>query len=117
MPYEFLENHINRKNLSQSVVLLWDHHVKTTLLCLNQTKINMFHGDTKHLIKMLKTRPNNQNTLKSCWVNWPFSADPQKVLALQFGLAMWHLTDLGSSPRCDDKSHLLVLSRRHLGTI
>lgn len=85
MPYEFLENHINRKNLSQSVVLLCDHHVKTTLLCPNQTKINMFHGDTKHLIKMLKTRPNNQNTLKSCWVNWPFSADPTKGV----GSAVW----------------------------
>lgn len=85
MPDKFLGNHINCKNLSRSVVPLCDHHVKTTLLCPNQTKINMFYGDTKHLIKMLKTRPDNQNTLKSCWVNWPFSADPTKGV----GSAVW----------------------------
>lgn len=85
MPDKFQGNHINCKNLSRSVVLLCDHHVKTTLLCPNQTKINMFYGDTKHLIKMLKTRPDNQNTLKSCWVNWPFSADPTKGV----GSAVW----------------------------
>ena len=57
---------------------------------------------------MLKTRPDSPNTLKSCWENWPFSADPTKGV----GSAVWPCNvapdRIGPSLRCDDKSHLLV---------